>query len=89
MTTKSGRSSNVQQIAAPGGSANVRTGAIQFNDDWPGLFIRGDDAISLLVAIRSLESALVSAAANDAAVASALSNLSNIADIIENDVRVR
>lgn len=22
----------------------VETGAVQFNDDWPGLFIRGDNA---------------------------------------------
>lgn len=25
----------------------IETGAIQFGDDWPGLFIRGDDALML------------------------------------------
>lgn len=26
----------------------VETGPVQFNDDWPGLFIRGDNAVSYL-----------------------------------------
>jgi len=26
----------------------VETGALQINDDWPGLFIRGDDCTALL-----------------------------------------
>lgn len=26
----------------------IETGALQINDDWKGLFIRGDDAIMLL-----------------------------------------
>ena len=82
-------SPNVQQVPAPGGSGNVRTGAIRFIDDWPGLFIRGDDAMSILVAIRSLERALHSAATVDPVVASALGKLSVVADIIENDVRVK
>lgn len=30
----------------------VETGAVQFNDDWPGLFIRGDDSFSLISAFR-------------------------------------
>lgn len=25
----------------------IETGALQINDDWPGLFIRGDDCIML------------------------------------------
>lgn len=29
----------------------VETGAIQFGDDWPGLFIRGDNAMVLSLAI--------------------------------------
>lgn len=27
----------------------VETGAIKFGDDWPGLFVRGDDSVSLLL----------------------------------------
>jgi hypothetical protein len=37
----------VQKVEAvlPG---RIETGAVQFNDDWPGLFVRGDDAVMLL-----------------------------------------
>jgi len=30
----------------------IETGAVQFNDDWPGLFIRGDEALYLAGLIR-------------------------------------
>ena len=36
----------------------VETGAIQFGDDWPGLFVRGDDAIFLAIAIDKIETFL-------------------------------
>jgi hypothetical protein len=29
----------------------VETGVMQFGDDWPGIFIRGDDALSFAHAI--------------------------------------
>lgn len=32
----------------------VDTGAIQFGEDWPGLFLRGDDAKFLSLAIEGL-----------------------------------
>lgn len=32
----------------------IETGAVQFNDDWPGLFIRGDKAYMLYVSIRHI-----------------------------------
>lgn len=28
----------------------VETGAVQFGDDWPGLFVRGDDCFALALA---------------------------------------
>jgi hypothetical protein len=31
-----------------------RTGAMQFQADWPGLFVRGDDAMLLLAACQSV-----------------------------------
>jgi len=34
----------------------VETGAVEFTDDWPGLFVRGDDCIAMLCAIRVLRS---------------------------------
>lgn len=32
----------------------VETGAIQFNDDWPGVFIRGDNAFFFAMQLRHL-----------------------------------
>jgi hypothetical protein len=49
----------------------IETGAIQFGDDWPGLFIRGDEAIIILPALR----------------ASGDPELARLADIIDRDVR--
>jgi hypothetical protein len=34
----------ITAIPIPGGSGSTPTGAMQFQDDWPGLFLRGDDA---------------------------------------------
>jgi hypothetical protein len=81
------REPRVVQIPVPGGSARVPTGALQFRDDWPGLFVRGDDAIGLMVSIRHLADRL--AGSDDSVVVSALSRLIGIANIIERDVVVR
>ena len=75
------------QVPLEGGSGRVPTGAMQFEDDWPGLFLRGDDAIVVAFAIRRLEEALVSS--EDPVIGSALSKLTPVADIIDRDVRVR
>ena len=32
-----------------GTKQRVETGPIQFNNDWPGIFIRGDDALGYLI----------------------------------------
>jgi hypothetical protein len=32
----------------------VETGAVQFGNDWPGLFIRGDDAFDLAMQIKHI-----------------------------------
>jgi hypothetical protein len=77
----------VTQIPFSGGSGRVPTGAIQFQDDWPGLFLRGDSAISLLSTIRGLQQRL--AEHSDPVVGAALSQLSQVADIIQNDVIAR
>jgi hypothetical protein len=37
----------------PGQAERVETGAIQFGNDWPGLFLRGDDAIALRANIKT------------------------------------
>src|SRR5687768_13671318 len=73
------------QIPLPGGSGRAPTGAVQFRDDWPGLFIRGDDAVMIAFSIRQLQQLL--AHSDDLQVASALGRLSDIADLIERDVK--
>lgn len=57
---------------------------MQFQDDWPGLFIRGDDAIALMSSIQQLQARL--ADHPDIVVALALSRLVPYADIIARDV---
>lgn len=37
----------IQSFDQPPGVTRVETGAVQFGDDWPGLFIRGDRAMML------------------------------------------
>jgi hypothetical protein len=77
----------ITQIPFPGDSGSTPTGALQFQNDWPGLFVRGDTAISLLSSIRALEERLASH--SDAVVTAVLIQLKDIADIIERDVIVR
>lgn len=57
---------------------------MQFQDDWPVLFIRGADAIPVAVAIRGLESRLKEVP--DAQIVLALRVLRPYADMIERDV---
>jgi hypothetical protein len=77
----------VLQIPVPGGSGVAKDGALQFQNDWPGLFLRGDTAIVVSFAIRTLQKAL--AENQDLAVASSLAKLSTVADLIEREVRVK
>jgi hypothetical protein len=76
----------ITQIPLPGGSGRIPTGAMQFQDDWPGLFIRGDDAIVLMVRIRHLLERL--AEHEDTSVTWVLLHLRKLADLIERDVIV-
>lgn len=34
----------IQKLPAPEGIARVETGPVQFGEDWPGVFFRGDNA---------------------------------------------
>jgi hypothetical protein len=77
----------ITQIPLPGGSAHVQTGAMQFQDDWPGLFVRGDDAIFMMNSIRFLAERL--ADHPDMVIGSAIDRLQQLADIIDQDVVVR
>ena len=73
----------IKQVPLPGGSGHVQTGAMQFQEDWPGLFIRGDDAIALLREWRDIQHALDTHAIPYFAI-----KLDEIAAIIERDVKV-
>ncbi len=42
------------QIPVEGSSGRVPSGALQFRDDWPGLWLRGDDAHSLLLGLERM-----------------------------------
>jgi hypothetical protein len=77
----------IKQIPFPGGSGRVPSGAIQFENDWPGLFLRGDNAIALRATILGLRQRL--ATHPDSTIGALLSQLQRIADIIEEDVMVR
>jgi len=37
----------VRHLPSPADGERVETGPVQFGDDWPGLFIRGDHALYL------------------------------------------
>lgn len=45
--------SEVRQL--PGVDKRVETGAVQFGDDWPGYFIRGDQALHIVMCIGYIE----------------------------------
>lgn len=38
---------DIQKIYYVNEPTRVETGPVQFNDDWPGVFIRGDNALYL------------------------------------------
>ena len=77
----------VTKIPLPGGSGRVPTGAMQFLDDWPGLYLRGDAAVTLMSRIRTLAERL--RGHEDPAVWSTIANLCDLAALIERDVVVR
>jgi hypothetical protein len=45
----------IQKVDRPSEATRVETGAVQFGDDWPGLFVRGDQAIHLAHCIGYVE----------------------------------
>lgn len=74
------------------GHPRVETGAIQFNDDWPGLFIRGDQCIDLLTrldyAIKYLHG-YVPFDKQEIWFHLALKGLEGVKDMIQNDVLIK
>jgi len=62
---------------------------MQFQDDWPGLFIRGDDAVSLGEKIKAMLAALKERKLDDVRIWATTTELERIAEVIEHDVRVK
>lgn len=79
--------SNVQHLPAPPDLPRVETGAVQFGSDWPGLFIRGDDAFHLMLLIRRLLNLLTDHPSAD--VRDTVRQLTGYADTVERDVVVK
>lgn len=77
----------ITQIPFPGSSGETPTGALQFQNDWPGLFVRGDRAVDMHRCIRYLQQQL--AGSEDTTVFDSLHVLGEFANIIERDVMVR
>ncbi len=48
------KNSKITQITIEGVPSRVPTGAIQFNNDWPGLFVRGDTAFALMLELKQI-----------------------------------
>ena len=68
----------------------METGVMQFKGDWPGLFIRGDDAIRLMLSVRAVlnfaEKSLPPSRLSE--IAMHLQGLAAIANLIDRDVVV-
>jgi hypothetical protein len=74
----------ITKIPIRGGSGEAPTGAMQFEGDWPGIFIRGDEAGSLLMEIDAL---LAFAREKKSPVITR--TLRQVRDIIANDVIIK
>jgi len=74
----------ITQIPFPGNSGDTPTGAMQFEHDWPGLFVRGDEAMALLSDLRYAEKLLKQNCGSGLP-----SQLAKIAEIIARDVILR
>jgi hypothetical protein len=77
----------VAKLPAPQQLRRVETGAVQFGEDWPGLFIRGDEANAIMFSIRHLQERI--AIPNNPLDRRDLSRLTRLADMIEQDVMIR
>jgi len=45
---------DIRKIEVPENFERVETGSVQFGEDWPGLFIRGDNYYALLFELNML-----------------------------------
>ena len=83
----------VRVIPHPDGADRVETGAVQFGNDWPGLFVRGDNAFHHAQAIDAIVRFLKTLppeviATADTELDWAIDGLRHIASVIRRDVIV-
>lgn len=45
-------------LPLPEGIARMESGPIQFGDDWPGIFLRGDNAIGIAIILNGIVDSL-------------------------------
>lgn len=64
----------------------VESGAIQFGEDWPGLFLRGDNAFGLAMEIGTLEAYFKLVAPPSPEYSFMMNGLSNLRNTILKDV---
>jgi hypothetical protein len=78
---------SIRKVADPNdGQGRVETGDVQFGDDWPGLFIRGDNAFALALAVKRLQKHFEDKPPDNLDVMLAMSELNGLFDIIRDDV---
>jgi hypothetical protein len=75
------------RIDRPSDQPRVESGAVQFGDDWPGLFLRGDDALNTAMQIETVLNQLPHGVSGDVLIAAKW--LSSLKDSIFDDVAVK
>ena len=45
---------NIVMLPLPPGMTRMESGPVQFGDDWPGIFLRGDNAIGIAIVLNGI-----------------------------------
>ena len=81
----------ISKLSDPG--FRVETGPVQFGQDWPGLFIRGDEAaalsLNLGIILKSLHGPYPSDPSEDVTLLQAMHDLEDIKELIDKQVIVQ
>jgi hypothetical protein len=72
------------KIDRPSDQPRVESGALQFGDDWPGLFLRGDDSLMTAMQIEIILNQLPNGVSGEVLIAAKW--LSSLKDSIFEDV---
>jgi hypothetical protein len=83
---------NIQKLQVDlGEDARIETGVVQFNSDWPGVFIRGDNAVGYASCLEQALNILKSqsdlhSGCQDFALAIALVNLASLKNLLQSAI---